>query len=76
MILLLTELVLLTSVLSVTLISRLNTILNAVVQYPAKYSLPRACKAGHVVEVTHTLFVTSRVYWMSQPNALTQARQH
>ena len=31
----------------------------------------RAYKAGHVVEVTHTLLVTSRVYWMSQPNALT-----
>ena len=25
----------------------------------------RACKAGHVVEVTHTLLVTSRVCWMS-----------
>ena len=37
--LLLTELVLLTSVFSITLISRHNTILNAVVQYPARYPL-------------------------------------
>ena len=60
MILLVTELVLLTSVLSVTVISRHNTILNVVAQYPARYPLyTRACKAGHVVEVTHTLLVTS-----------------
>ena len=73
MILLLTERVLLTSVLSVTLDFKTQHYTKCS-QQDILYT--RACKAGHVVEVTHTLLVTSRVYWMSQPNALTQARLH
>ena len=66
---LLTELVLLTSVLSVTLISRQhNTECSGTVAQGIFYT-----RAEHIVEVTHTLLVTSISYWMSQSNALTQA---
>ena len=71
MILLLTELVLLTSVLSVSLDFKTQHYTECS-QQDILYT--RACKAGHVLEGTHTLLVTSRVYSMSQPNVLTQAR--